>query len=316
VTPSVLIIGYSSIASRRIIPALHALDPRMRIDIASLSKRPPDTLRETGEIFDDYARGLSGSPAEIAYVSLHNAAHFKWVMKALSSGRHVIVDKPAFLRLEEAEQALDLAHKAGRHIVEATVFNYHAQFLELDRFIAQHGPIQSLSVEFIIPQLPDNNFRVHANLGGGCFADMSPYAAAIVRLFGEGDPLELSAAGVRNQPAAADSAFSMLAAFVNGTRITGHFCIEGSYRNRMTFMARDAICEVDRVLSPPPDLPPSWRVTRDNKETIRTLDPDDAFRSFFAQTLKVIDDPSDSTLENILMQDAKFRDRLARIALS
>lgn len=288
----------------------------MRIDIASLSKQPPDKLRETGEIYDDYVQGLSGSSAEIAYVSLHNAAHFEWVMKALSSGRHVIVDKPAFLRLDEAERALNLAHKAGRHIVEATVFNYHAQFRELDRFIAQHGPMQSLSVEFIIPPLPRNNFRVDPTLGGGCFADMSPYAAAIVRLFGAGDPVRLSASGFRNERTANDTAFSMLAAFANGTRITGHFCIEGSYRNRITLMARDAICEIDRVLSTPPDLQPKWRVTRNNEEATRTLDSDDAFRSFFARMLKIIDDPADSTLENILIQDAKFRDRLARVALS
>ena len=58
------------------------------------------------------------------------------------------------------------------------------------------------------------------------------------------------------------------------------------------------------------------RVTRNNEEKITTLDPDDAFRSFFAQVLKIVDNPADLTLENMLIEDAKFRDQLARMALT
>jgi len=38
-------------------------------------------------------------------------------------------------------------------------------------------------MQFCIPKPAKNNFKLSKKMGGGCFNDISPYAAAIKRLF-------------------------------------------------------------------------------------------------------------------------------------
>src|SRR5690349_13489852 len=115
----ILFLGCSSIAVRRAMPALLALDPATQLEVASRSGKAATVTHALSEIYEDYAEALRRSLAEVVYISLHNSAHYGWATKCLESGRHVIVDKPAFLTLRETENALDLAVKAGRCLVEA-----------------------------------------------------------------------------------------------------------------------------------------------------------------------------------------------------
>ena len=123
-----LILGYSSIAERRVIPAAGAVAAIGEISIASRSRKPPAAWPKQGRFFTDYESALRESDADIVYLSLPNAMHEQWTMAALAAGKHVVVDKPAMMTREAAERAVAEARRGKRLLAEATVFGYHPQF--------------------------------------------------------------------------------------------------------------------------------------------------------------------------------------------
>src|SRR5450631_3441693 len=99
-----LILGYSSIAERRVIPAAAKVAAIDEIAIASKSRPQPNGWPKAGRFFGDYEAALRESDADLVYLSLPNAMHEHWVMKALAAGKHVLVDKPAMMTLLAAER--------------------------------------------------------------------------------------------------------------------------------------------------------------------------------------------------------------------
>lgn len=310
---SCLILGYSSIAHRRVIPALAGLDEIARIDVASLSRKAPADWSKSGELFSSYESALAGSQAELVYVSLPNALHEHWIEAALASGRHVVVDKPATLSLAAAERALDLAAARNLLLAEATVFSCHPQFAALAQE-STFGPLTHIVAQFMIPPLPKGNFRTVRDMGGGCLTDMGPYAAAIARLFGG----ELETLCCLPAPRYADSdidmGFSLAARFRNGVRYVGHFSFETEYQNTLTVIGRNGAMTTERVFSPPPDMPVTWQMRVQNVATQRVFDPSDTFQLFFCKVLDAIAAKDHAPLANDLRSDAVFRHALQQFS--
>jgi len=293
---------------RRVVPAMRTLNPEIQLDIASCSGKAATIEHPLGEVFDDYTDALRRSRAELVYISLHNSAHYEWALKSIQSGRHVVVDKPAFLTLNETERAVELADKRRRCLVEATAFEYHYQFSQIKTFLDTYGPLIFVSAQFNIPLLPLDNFRNHRYLGGGCLADMGPYAAAVVRCFGSGECIHVKAIpGKRHPETGVDLGFSVLAGFTDGLRIGGDFGFGGEYVNRILLLAKGGTLTIERIFSPPPDYPPEWQTKIGNTSNLRVLKADDAFKSFFVAVELAIETGAHGVFARNLSADAKFR---------
>lgn len=63
------------------------------------------------------------------------AQHFDLTRKALKAGKHVFVEKPLSLKVEEAQQLCDLAHQVNRKLMVGHLLQYHPAFLELKHLI-------------------------------------------------------------------------------------------------------------------------------------------------------------------------------------
>src|SRR5262245_41448000 len=109
----VLIIGGSRIVRKRVLPALATLAAVGTVHVASRRgiEGHEASVPKSGRVFRDYAEALATLPPGLAYVSLPNKMHAEWATKALGKGFHVVVDKPAFTSLAEAEDLLDLARQ-------------------------------------------------------------------------------------------------------------------------------------------------------------------------------------------------------------
>ena len=292
-------------------PALLGLDPAVQLDVASCSGKAAIIPHPVGNIYNDYADALQRSSAEVVYISLHNSAHYEWALKSLQSGRHVVIDKPAFLTVAETMIALELADKAGRCMAEATTFEYHSQFFHIDAFLSTFGPLNCISAQFNIPLLPTDNFRNHPDKGGGCLADMGPYAAAVARRFGSGNRMYIAAvSGKRHPQTGVDIGFSILVGFADGLRISGDFGFGGEYVNRVSFMAEGGTLMINRIFSPPPDHAPEWQMTLENTAKTEVRPADDAFKSFWVEFDTAIENGAYGAFGQNLLADATFRERI------
>lgn len=183
---NILIIGFSAIAKKRILPALRKIGVISRIDIASRSSvsGPLAEAAYNGSVFDDYAEAISRSNSDLVYISLVNSSHAEWAEKALRRGCHVIVDKPSFSSFDDVQRLTGLARAKNLCLAEATVYAWHPQIqVTRDLFSQIATRPTRLTVSFSFPPLPADNFRYQQHLGGGALWDLGPYAVSPGRLF-------------------------------------------------------------------------------------------------------------------------------------
>jgi NDP-hexose-3-ketoreductase len=303
-----LILGYSSIAERRVIPAAAKVDAIAEISIASKSRPQPDGWPKAGRFFGDYETALRESGSDIVYLSLPNAMHERWVMSALGAGKHVIADKPAMMTLDAGERAVQEARRINRVVAEAVVFGYHPQFEAVADFVAENGPLACVDAQFIIPPLPLTNFRNHSELGGGCLLDMGPYAAAAMRIVGGGPPSELTAlAGGRHPDTGVDTGFSVQARLANRGIFSGQFSFEGEYQNRLLIVARSGSVITERIFTPPADHRMEWRGRVRNVESVVMFEAADTFARFLERVAGAIASGDHEPLHRDLLADAVCR---------
>ncbi|MBX3486358.1 MAG: Gfo/Idh/MocA family oxidoreductase [Candidatus Paracaedibacteraceae bacterium] len=63
------------------------------------------------------------------------AQHFTLTSRALKAGKHVFVEKPLSLKVDEAQQLCDLADQVNRKLMVGHLLQYHPAFIELKHLI-------------------------------------------------------------------------------------------------------------------------------------------------------------------------------------
>jgi predicted dehydrogenase len=314
--PRVLVLGHSSIAQRRVLPTLTALDG-MTVDLASRRPLAPSDLSvalESGHLWHGFAEALDNSEAEVVYISTANHDHLPWTRRALESGRHVIVDKPAFLDLAQLTSMLELASKRGRCLAEATVFSYHRRFDALTDFLSER-PIGRIHATFIIPPMDETSYRYDPTMGGGSLYDQGPYAAGVCRVLKGEAPDKIWANLTSRHPrTGVDRGFGMLCSFADGTSYSGQFGFDGEYVNVLWLNGAGWTASLDRAYSPPPTMASAIDLREANLASVIDFAPDDTFARFFISVLAAIKAGHWSSFTAAMEEDARFVDRLRRAA--
>lgn len=133
--------------------------------------------------FDDYRRLLEDPTVEVVLVALPNALHAEVTLAALEANKHVIVEKPLCLRLDEADRILALAAAKGRVVAYAEELCYVPKFVR-GKGLVERGAIGEL---FLLKQR-----EIHAGPysewffdpllgGGGALMDMGCHAIEYAR---------------------------------------------------------------------------------------------------------------------------------------
>jgi NDP-hexose-3-ketoreductase len=251
----VLILGWSDIAVRRVVPACRALGIE-QVDIASCSRpvQLPGGCR--GTLFTDYDAAITGSDADLVWVSTLNQRHAELASAALDAGHHVVIDKPATLALADTRDLIERAARRGRLIAEATVYAFHPRIAAIRQmFLDAATEPKQISVQFGYPPLAASNFRWRAAAGGGALWDLGPYAVSAGRLFFGTAPKRINAVSERVAGDEVETSFSLLAAYPGTRTLVGHFSMRCEYTNRLEITAPRASLRLEPVFTSAPDHP-------------------------------------------------------------
>lgn len=310
-----LLIGYSKIAQKRVLPALSEAGVT-QVDVASQSRAGDVVLPQgaSGRVFDDYEVALAESDANLVYVSTVNSTHAKWAERALERGYHVIVDKPACTSLVGAHRLLDLAEQKGRCLAEATVYGYHPQIGAARQSFVEAGSRPThLVATFSFPPLPAGNFRYQAACDGGALWDLGPYAVTPGRLFFGQEPKEI-ACRVTGRGDEVETSFSVLMTYDDGCSMVGHFGFDTGYRNRLDILGPDVTVTIDRVFTTPAGMSSELHVDQHNRPKTISVPPADNFGLFLQAVIDAIEAGQHSQLANDMLTDAQVLWRLRNAA--
>jgi len=135
---------------------------------------------------------------DAVYVSLPNAMHHEWTVKALEAGKHVLCEKPFAVTVAEANEMFEVAERHDRRLVEAFMYRCHP----LTRAVVEElrsGSIGELkliktSFNFCITKT-EGNVRFSRELAGGALMDIGCYCISFSVLMAGRAPAEVHASG-------------------------------------------------------------------------------------------------------------------------
>lgn len=173
------ILGTSEIAFRRFLPALKRHNEFEYIGIASrnIEKTKPFVEAYGGKGYSSYDKLLQDKNIDAVYIPLPPALHFEWGKKALQAGKHILMEKPFCVNLQQTEELIELAKERNLAVHENYMFMYHKQLTKIKEIINSGylGKIRLYRIAFGFPMRKKNDFRYNKELGGGALLDCGGY---------------------------------------------------------------------------------------------------------------------------------------------
>ena len=102
------------------------------VELAYLVDRDPQVLANVAGLFPgttlaaDAEQVLADETVDAVVIATPAKTHFDLAHKALSVGKHVFVEKPLAMQLDEARTLVDLAAQRGRVLMVGHVFEYNS----------------------------------------------------------------------------------------------------------------------------------------------------------------------------------------------
>ena len=99
--------------------------------------------------YGSYEELLADPEIDAVYISLPNALHVDWCVRALEAGKHVLCEKPLDRRPERVEGAFAAAERCGRLLMEGFMWRHHPQ---TERLVELVEGVRSASCGSSVPR--------------------------------------------------------------------------------------------------------------------------------------------------------------------
>jgi hypothetical protein len=190
------ILGSSTIATRRVIPAMR---DNALATVLGLASRDLDRARRTADeagiprAYGGYEALLKDPDIEAVYIPLPNTLHLEWSLKALAHGKHVLCEKPLAMNAAEAEVLAEAAARSGLVVEEGFAFVNHPQWDFLLKTIASDdiGAVRAVHATLSYNNFNPADLRNNPGAGGGALYDIGCYAIMACRLLFGDEPAQV-----------------------------------------------------------------------------------------------------------------------------
>jgi D-xylose 1-dehydrogenase (NADP+, D-xylono-1,5-lactone-forming) len=135
--------------------------------------------------YDDFDSLINDPNVTAIYCPMSNNEHVEWPIKAMTAGKHVLIEKPMALTVQDVEMLQAAALKNNVKLMEGFMYRFHPQHARITQ-IAQSGligDILSARASFSFLMKPARMYRIENNFknGGGAMWDIGPYAIHTLR---------------------------------------------------------------------------------------------------------------------------------------
>lgn len=166
------IIGTGSIAEGGHMPAINSSGNAKLTAVLSRSKeKGQDFLDQNSasdaSIHNDINSFINDSNVDLAIICSPDGLHFEHAKNCITSGKHVLIEKPMTTNVEESEQLIHLAKTHNRVLATGFHLRHHAGHIALlDKIHNDNaiGDIQHIRAIWAWPQKDDSNWRARGDL--------------------------------------------------------------------------------------------------------------------------------------------------------
>lgn len=185
------VLGVSGIARRAHLMQRDVAPSAAIVAVASRTQAKADHFAHEHALpkaFGSYEALLADETIEAVILTLPNALHAEWAIRAATAGKHVLCEKPLATTRAEAAQIQAAAQRYGVVIMEGFMNNLHSKHTFIREVIASGriGEIRTVHAELTYTLSNwENDCRVVHALGGGSLFDAGCYCVnGVGRLLG------------------------------------------------------------------------------------------------------------------------------------
>ncbi|HSH71758.1 MAG TPA: Gfo/Idh/MocA family oxidoreductase [Methylophilaceae bacterium] len=203
-------------------------------ELVAIASRRPGAAAETLQKYAPKVRGvatydtleelLADKNVEAIYIPMANHEHGEWALKAIASGRHVLVEKPLAITVADIEAIEAAAAKYKVKVMEGFMYRFHPQHQRVKEIIQSGaiGEVRSAKASYSFMMRPARMYRLanDTDLGGGAMWDVGPYAIHSLRHCFDSEPVSVTAMA-KYADTGADISTSGILQFGDGRH--GHF---------------------------------------------------------------------------------------------
>lgn len=182
------IIGAGGIADRRTMPGIELAENAeihavMEIDI-SMAESLKDKYK-AAKAYDNEADLLADPEVEAVYIASPVVYHKKQAMMAADAGKHILLEKPIALTVEEGQEVIEYCREKGVLLATGFMMRYHAYHQAMKKLVdeGKMGQIVSCRAQLTCwyPDIPGNWRQAKATSGGGALMDMGVHCLDLIQ---------------------------------------------------------------------------------------------------------------------------------------
>ncbi len=245
------ILGCADIARKSVIPGIQQSETGEVVAIASRTKEKAEAMADELSIpvaYGSYEQLLRDSSIDAVYIPLPNHLHKEWTIRAASSGKHVLCEKPAALNTNEILEMEEACRVARVVFAEAFMYRYHPRYAMIREVIdsGKIGEVRGIHCTFTFNNSEDyNNVRYKREWGGGSLYDVGVYPISVARMvLGKEPTAATTHAFFSEKHDGVDMMASGLLEFGQGVALTFDCGMWAAFRNRLEIVGTDGRIEV------------------------------------------------------------------------
>ena len=170
------------------------------LQVLAVASRDDESARDYAQAhgieraYGSYDALLEDPEVVAVYISLPNALHLEWSVRALRAGKHVLCEKPLGRHAAEVNAAFDIAQREGRLLMEAFMYRHNPQTQRLAELVGSGaiGRLRLVRGAFSFATGDAANIRLSSVLQGGALMDVGCYCVNGARLIA-GEPERVGA---------------------------------------------------------------------------------------------------------------------------
>jgi len=264
-----------------------------------------------GRLFSGYEAIVTSPDIDAVYIPLPPALHYKWAKTALKNGKHVLLEKPATLKLSHTQELISLASKSSLALHENYMFVFHDQIEQINSIIndGKIGDVRLYRITFGFPKRGENDFRYNKELGGGALYDAGGYTIKYASmLLGAGAKL-VHANMNHTQGSSVDIYGSATLENDQGVTVQVAYGMDNSYRCDLEVWGSIGMLTTGRILTAPDNYVPEAVIKSAAFDETVILKQDDTFAKsieYFSKCIK--NKQTRETSYNDIISQATFID--------
>jgi predicted dehydrogenase len=307
------VLGCSSIARRRTLPAIGSVGSVRLAAVASRSRKTAETVaKEFSTTPTGYQELIDDPDVDAVYLSLPTGLHHEWTRRALLAGKHVLCEKPLTDNSARTSELTGLAAELGLVLRENFTFLHHPQHAKVRELVDEGrlGELRTVTATFGIPPLPAADIRYDRNLGGGSLLDVGVYPIRLALLL-LGEQISVVGAVLRvDEALGVDVSGHALLTSADGVFADLEFGFQHSYRSRYRLWGSTASLSVDRAFTPPAEHRPVLGIEEQDHSEEHILPAAHQFRLSIASFAEAVLGGCDAATEEVWLAGARHTARL------